>query len=55
MFNIYQLPIDFKIPENIDNNEFINKVYNMVVHLAEENNIEVISDNWSTCIESNIE
>lgn len=50
MFEVHQLPIDFKIPKGVDKESFINAVYNVIVEFSEERNIEVISENWSTYI-----
>ena len=53
--NIVQLPIDFKIPHGVDAEKFIEKIYNLVIEKAEEENIEVTSECWSTTIEEDVE
>lgn len=46
MFEVHHLPIEFKIPEGVDIDKFMKKVYNLVIDYAENENIEVVSDCW---------
>lgn len=53
--NVIQLPVEFKIPHGVDAEKFINKIYNSIINIAEEENIEVVSDCWTTVIEEDVE